>query len=373
MGNDHSSFKYNSPFYSIYRKIRYLKRRGTLFRKRPDSIKKTARSRKKGTIRKILFLIRRGRIFKKNTVSRSWDTKHSAGSFHYASDIAAPADHTKYGNKSYRTYRKVRFLLSTGKLFKRKPVTAEPSVEKTKRNIYRKVRFIVRKKSITGFSLFGLRRTLREGLAFLGDQNYVYILVNSTVLFLFAYLFVYLLTQLAVVAAAATFNIDTVLYYYDVDFLIRAREWLPDAVKVVYSSGPFAALIIAILSFIVYAHMTEENTVVRLFILWVFCHAFIHFFGEMLMGSLIGGGIGYVVMFLYFTDTSKMVFSVFDFVFIIFTGFAMSRLFLFSGEHLFRGVKPRKQESVHAFPIPSAFHHRNPDHYTPEITQGIRA
>jgi len=124
-------------------------------------------------------------------------------------------------------------------------------------------------------------------------------MVNSTALFLLAYLFVFFITQLTVVIAASSFNIDTMLYYYDVDFLIRAREWLPDAVKIVYTSGPFASLVIAFLTFIVYTHMVEETWVARLFLLWVFCHSFIHFFGELLIGNLIGAGFGYVIMFLY--------------------------------------------------------------------------
>jgi hypothetical protein len=131
--------------------------------------------------------------------------------------------------------------------------------------------------------------------------------------------------------AAFTFKIDTVLYYYDIDFLIRGSEWVPDAVKVIYTTAPFVSLLIALISIIVYANITEEPWAFRLFLLWLFCHSFIHFFGEFLMGNLLGKGFGYVIMYLFFLDTPKMLLTVFDIVIIVFTGLVVARLFLFSG------------------------------------------
>ncbi|MCX6250764.1 MAG: hypothetical protein NTX61_08430 [Bacteroidetes bacterium] len=290
MGNRSSENRYlPESLFIIYRKIRYLRKRGTLFHKKASPT---------------LFI-----------------------PVQYEPDY--------FYERIYRIFRKLRFLISTGKLFKRKQlVKTEPQVENT-RLAYRKIRYLVRRRSTWKyFTLLG-KRYMRRNFGFLTFSNYNFILINSTAMFLLAYLFVHLLTQLGIVLAASNFKIDTVIYYYEIDFLIRAREWTPDAVQVVYTTGPFIGAIIAFLSFILYTNIIEELWVSRLFILWVFCHAFVRFFGEFLAGNLLGEGFGYVVMYMFFMDTSKMILTVFAFIIMMFTGLAMTRQFLFTGNLYF--------------------------------------
>jgi hypothetical protein len=49
------------------------------------------------------------------------------------------------------------------------------------------------------------------------------------------------------------------------------------------------------------------------------------------MGNLLGKGFGYVIMYLFFLDTPKMVFTLIDFVIILFSGLVLTKLFLLSG------------------------------------------
>jgi hypothetical protein len=116
-------------------------------------------------------------------------------------------DESRNAKKDRTTYRKLRYLISTGKLFKiNYPAIAE---------------FFKRK------------------FSFLGKSKYLIILLNSTCMFLLAYLFVFILKETATAIAANSFNIKSVMMYYDVEFLIRSRDWIAEAVKVVFSADPY--------------------------------------------------------------------------------------------------------------------------------------
>jgi hypothetical protein len=286
MATQDSAKKHQSgSIYAIYRKLRYLKRRGTLFRRIPPE-------------------------------KPAGKPKNSEDTFR---------------GKVYQFYRVVRFLANTGRLFKRDSEKKKVRHFPKRKIIYRKLRYLVNTGKVRRAASTGIKTFFRHKFSFLGKRSWLIIMVNSTALFLLAYFVVYLLTQFAVMIAAISFNIETVLYYFEIDFLIRSSEWVPDAIKVVYTTGPFVSLILALLSIIIYFNLSEETWKSRLFILWLFCHSFIHFFGEFLMGNLLGKGFGYVIMYLFFLDTPKMVMTLIDFVVILFTGLALSKLFLFSG------------------------------------------
>src|ERR1035438_5222501 len=287
MGTGYSAKrKHSGSIYVIYRKIRFLLRRGTLFRKhphvRPYKLKKTSENTVRGSL--------------------------------------------------YHTYRILRYLIVSGKLFHRKNKINKEEALYRRKIIIRKIRYLVRRRKLWHAFTSGLQQLVRRKVAFLRQREYLVILFNSTALFVLAYFLVYLVTQMAVMIAAISFNIDSVLYYYDIDFLIRASEWIPDAVKVVYTTGPFVSLLLALLSMIIYINIAHETWAARLFILWIFCHAFIHFFGELLMGNLLGKGFGHVIMYVVFLDTPKMILTVIDFAIILFTGLILGRYFLFRSE-----------------------------------------
>jgi hypothetical protein len=94
---------------------------------------------------------------------------------------------------------------------------------------------------------------LNRNYSFLGKGKYLIILLNSTFIFLLAYLFVFLLKEMAVVVAAGTFDIKSVMMYYDVEYLIRGRDWTVDAIKVVFSVGPFIAIMLTLITITIFA------------------------------------------------------------------------------------------------------------------------
>ena len=326
MGKEYSAKKNLSrSIYVIYRKIRFLKRRGTLFRKKPLEkpalIKKSPQNTFQGKIyrlyRTLRFLIHTGKLFRKKP--------------HEKPILITKSPQNTFRGKIYYIYRLLRFQIHTGKLFRGSNKVKKGHTRPDLKIVFRKFRYLFNRRKLWSALYEKIKMFIRIKFAFLGSREYLLILINSTALFLLAYLFVYLITNVSVIIAAISFNIDSVLYYYDIDFLIRGSEWVPDAVKVVYTTGPFVSLILAILAIIIYVNIAEETWIFRLFILWIFCHSFIHFFGEFLMGNLMGKGFGYVIMYLFFQDTPKMVLTLLDFVIILFTGLGLTRLFLFSG------------------------------------------
>ena len=326
MGKGYSAKKnLSGSIYVIYRKIRFLKRRRTLFRRKPRKkailIKKSPqisiRERIYRLYRILRFLIRTGKLFKRKLPEKP--------------TLIKKRPQFTIRGRIYSIYRIMRFLIHTGKLFRRSQKVKKGHARNNLKIVFRKFRYLFKRRQLWSAFYDSIKKFIRNKFAFLGSRKYLIILINSTALFLLAYLLVYLITQVSVMIAAISFNIDTVLYYYDIDFLIRSSEWVPDAVKVVYTTGPFASLFLAILAIIIYVNLATETWIFRLFILWVFCHSFIHFFGEFLMGNLLGKGFGYVIMYLFFLDTPKMVLTLLDFVIILFTGLALARLFLYSG------------------------------------------
>jgi hypothetical protein len=201
----------------------------------------------------------------------------------------------------YRTHRKISFLLRRGSLFRAGQGLKEGTLKD---------------------------RTISKGA-------FTLIGINSTFLFLLAYILVFFLYNFATALAAYAFDIPTIIYYNDVAFLIKGVGWSADSVKVVYSAGPLAALLAGIILVIVYNIVAEENGILRLLVLWMFAHAVVFFFGEVMMGSLFGRGFGYVLMYLYAKDTVMMVITVLCLIGMATLGFRFARLFVVSANIYF--------------------------------------
>ena len=169
----------------------------------------------------------------------------------------------------------------------------------------------------------------------LRKSTFLIITVNSAAIFLLSYFLVYFTTQLMTAISASAFNINSIIYYYNIDYLIRSGEWTSDAVAVVFSSGPVFSVFCALVLIIIYVKVVSETGLSRLFLLWCFCHFFINFFGNMLVGTILNEGFGYVIMYQFVMDTGKMIITIFAVLCILLTGLFMARLFLYSGNIYF--------------------------------------
>ncbi|MFH1296048.1 MAG: hypothetical protein ABIJ04_02095 [Bacteroidota bacterium] len=164
----------------------------------------------------------------------------------------------------------------------------------------------------------------------LTGKQQIIIGINSTVLFLIAYLLIFSLTSIVTAISASVFDISTEVFYGQILFLVRSYDWTSDAVKGIFSTGPILALLFGILLWILYTRVAEETGILKLLVVWMTAQCVVFFFGDMMMGALFSKGFGYVIMYLYFMDTGKMIITLFALVAMFTLGLLVARQLLFT-------------------------------------------
>ena len=211
-------------------------------------------------------------------------------------------DHLKTGNRFYIAYRKIRFLVKRGSLFSKAP-------QKTARHV-----------------------KIPEGI-------FKTISFNSLLLFLVAYLVIYVLNLFITGYTAIIFDIPVLVYYNDVDYLIRGIDWTPDSVSGVFSSGPIAMFVLSLFLLILYKAVETESGILRLLLLWLIFHAMTRFFGEILVGAILNKGFGFVILYMFVMDTGKVILTIVGFVAMFTLGIAMARLSMYSANIYFNDLR----------------------------------
>jgi hypothetical protein len=128
------------------------------------------------------------------------------------------------------------------------------------------------------------------------------------------------------------------VYYYEVYFNISSEAWYHHSVKTIYSSGPLALFVLGIVSLIIFNNLKEFTGNLKLFFIWAFLHGVNMLFGALLVGNLFDTGIGYVLSWLYITDTGKLLTSTFSVFMLIVTGMIVARPVMISGNHYFNEI-----------------------------------
>jgi hypothetical protein len=333
-------------FYKIRRKIHILRIRGTMFHRTPKEERqknhKTLRlkriRRRHRKFRHIFFYFRPGTLKRYNRKLNAEIRKVKEGPTGYEGIFGKPIIHEfnpllsspkpSFRKRIRRSVRMIKYV--TTKPRQRKP-SPETSTGKKNRSVYRKLRYLYFTGNLFKINFHTIKEFMNRNYSFLGKGKYLIILLNSTFIFLLAYLFVFLLKEMAVVLAAGSFNIKTVMMYYDVEYIIRSRDWTEEAVKVVFNTGPVVALILTVIFLTIFALVSHETWFTRLFIMWVFLQAFTQSFGEMIIGSLLNQGFGWVLAYLYFNDTMKMLFVVGILLGMLSCGLFLPRFLLLTG------------------------------------------
>jgi hypothetical protein len=172
------------------------------------------------------------------------------------------------------------------------------------------------------------------------DRNrFLKIFFNSLFMFMLSYLVIYIIGQLITVWAASTFDYKLIVFPYKIYYNIDSDQWTPDAVKILYSILPLTGLILGTIGIILYSSKRNESGYFKLFFLWAFVHGVVMFFGSTLMGTLLNQGFGWVIAYLYYRDTGKMIFSIISIFALFIAGTSITRSFLISGNAYFNYVK----------------------------------
>jgi actin-related protein len=164
------------------------------------------------------------------------------------------------------------------------------------------------------------------------------ITLNSMSLFVLAYLVLYIAGEWITLYAAQTFEYKTIVFYYKIYYNIDSDQWTADAVKILFSIKPLTGLVLGTVALIIFSSIRNDNQVFKLFFLWLFIHGMVMFFGSLLIGTLLSQGFGWVISYLYYKDTGKMVFSIISIFALVVTGTAVARSFLISGNAYFNYI-----------------------------------
>ena len=199
---------------------------------------------------------------------------------------------------------------------------------------YRKIRFLAK----TG-SLFSLSKPGSVTSTDIPNETFRTISINSCLLFLIAYLFIYILHLFITGYTAILFNIPVRVYYNDVDYLIRGIDWTPDSVSGVFSSGPIAMLVLSVFLYILYRAVETETGIMRLLLLWMIFHSLTRFFGEILIGAILNKGFGFVILYMFVMDTGKVILTILGFVAMFTTGLLLTRQALYSANIYFNDLR----------------------------------
>jgi len=333
-------------FYKIRRKIHILRIRGTMFHRTPkeERLKNQKASRlkrirkKRRKFRHIFFYFRPRTLKRYNRKLNAEIRKVKEGQTGYQGISGKQIIHEVTPLLSSRKLpfmKRIRRSIRMAKYVFKKARQRKPSHEtlagKKNRNVFRKLRYLFHTGNLFKINFRTMQEFMNQNYSFLGKGKYLIILLNSTFIFLLAYLFVFLLKEMAFVIAAGSVDIKAVMMYYDIEYLIRSRDWTEEAVKVVFSTGPLIAFMLTVISLTIFALVSHETWFARLFIMWVFLQAFTQSFGEMIFGALLNQGFGWVLAYHYFSDTGKMLFVVGVLLGMLTGGLFLSRFVLLTG------------------------------------------
>ncbi len=140
------------------------------------------------------------------------------------------------------------------------------------------------------------------------NRNLNYFL-NSLILFLTAYILVYLLYQFTVMLSASLWKLDSVLLYWDLAFNDYSPKWSRWNIIAITLSGPFICLVVGLLFWKFFFFKVENKPFRKLFFLWIGFHALNRFFGAFIGGVITDEGFGYVVNWLYLSQFIKILFT----------------------------------------------------------------
>lgn len=163
--------------------------------------------------------------------------------------------------------------------------------------------------------------------------------MNSVLLYILAYIFLFLITRLMTALSAAAFNISSVIYYFKTDFFTHGGGWNRDSVTMIFSTGPAVSLVLGLAFLVFYGGKVESAGIKGVFITWLIILCLVDFTGELITGAVLNRGFGYTMMYWYIMDTGRVVLTLVLTFSLIFSGRELARFLLISGNVYFNDLK----------------------------------
>jgi len=149
--------------------------------------------------------------------------------------------------------------------------------------------------------------------------KFIFTAINSTAIYILAFLFIYIIYQVATVLVASHFNIASTLFFYGIRWPgPDSTLWTFDSVIAIFLAGPLVSLLMGVflLAFFYIFIVKDGFASLKLFFVWSYIHAFNLFFGAFIVGVITEKGFGYAQDWLYLSSTDKYIISTI-FIFIL--------------------------------------------------------
>ncbi len=184
--------------------------------------------------------------------------------------------------------------------------------------------------------LFGTRKKKQEPVRLVienkSDDKHVirkalrtesYALLNSLGFYILAYLTVYLIYQFSTALVASNFNIDSVLFYYEIYFPIGNASplWNRFNIIAITFAGPFIAILTTLILLRAVLLREKLGPQFRLYLLWVAFHSATHFLGAFVAGIATSQGFGYVADWLFINVFFRILISLVFLFMLTITGY----------------------------------------------------
>ncbi|KAA9340655.1 hypothetical protein [Adhaeribacter soli] len=152
--------------------------------------------------------------------------------------------------------------------------------------------------------------------------------INSTILFLLAYLMCHIAYQGATIMTAMSNGIQTELFPGHIQFKLFDSQWETNAVISTYAAGPFVCLALAFIFFPLFNLYKTKRGLKKVFFLWATLHGLNTFFGSMVAGTLVKGGFWYAVRWAVISNALAGFVAFIFFLVLIGIGILMAPAFL---------------------------------------------
>ncbi len=175
-------------------------------------------------------------------------------------------------------------------------------------------------------------------------REFAVISIHSTLLFVAAYLLIFLIILFTSSISGVFFDYRSIIYYYEVLWMVKPEQWFGDSVKMIYASGPILAGVLALFFAIIFSYIRTERGLGKLFLLWLLIHGFNAFFGSLLIGSLFSRGFGYAIIWSFISDTEKVIYTIVSITALILLGVFTAQSFLISANSYYRHLEKPQQK-----------------------------
>jgi hypothetical protein len=263
-----------------------------------------------------------------------------------------PSVKKKHHKVKKRADRKFSFsyLQKEWKSYKRKQKkkkTKKKTEKRHKSEFRRQQRLYIIRKFIPNYKgggkvIFDEPKDKREEREKRVNRGYFYYTINSTALYIIAYLLVYMVYQLTVLVVASRWGLDSVLYYYDLAFNDYSPLWSRYNIIVVTFSGPFISLVIGFVFYKWVVNRPKVKSFLKLFVLWIGFHGFNLFLGAFVSGVSFDEGFGYVANWLFLNVFWKFLISLVFLSILSMTGYFSAKKFLETSNSILRARKKHK-------------------------------